>query len=81
MMRSHRRENLSPGEMFPAGDPAYRVSFPRLRSGLKVRVVERGDPESAPVVLVHGLGATMGQNWGYMAPLLAANVERLLAQR
>jgi len=24
-----------------------------------------------PVVLVHGLGATMGENWGYLAPLLA----------
>ncbi len=24
-----------------------------------------------PVVLVHGLGATMGENWGYIAPLLA----------
>jgi triacylglycerol lipase len=24
-----------------------------------------------PVVLVHGLGATMGENWSYMAPLLA----------
>src|SRR6202521_2770988 len=59
MIRSHRRDNLSPGEMFPAGDPAYRVSFPRLRSGLKVRVVERGDPESPPVVLVHGLGCSV----------------------
>lgn len=25
-----------------------------------------------PVVLVHGLGATMAENWGYLAPLLAA---------
>ncbi|MDQ6690053.1 MAG: alpha/beta hydrolase [Gemmatimonadota bacterium] len=56
MIKSRRRDNLSPGEMFPAGDPAYRVSYPRLRSGLKVRVVERGDPESPPVVLVHGWG-------------------------
>jgi 4,5:9,10-diseco-3-hydroxy-5,9,17-trioxoandrosta-1(10),2-diene-4-oate hydrolase len=59
MIKSHRRENLSPGEMFPAGDPAYRVSFPRLRSGLKVRVLERGDPESPPVVLIHGWGCSV----------------------
>jgi hypothetical protein len=25
-----------------------------------------------PVVLVHGLSATMSQNWGYLSPLLAA---------
>jgi triacylglycerol lipase len=25
-----------------------------------------------PVVLVHGLGATMAENWGYISPLLAA---------
>src|SRR2546423_9613898 len=59
MIKSHRRDNLSPGEMFPAGEPAYRVSFPRLRSGLKVRVVERGDPESPPVVLIHGWGCSV----------------------
>src|SRR6202521_3125551 len=59
MIRSHRLENLSPGEMFPAGDPAYRVSFARLRSGLKVRAVERGDPKSPPVVLVHGWGCSV----------------------
>jgi epoxide hydrolase 4 len=53
-----RRLSLSPGEMFPFGEPAYRVSFPRLRSGLKIRVVERGDPASPPVVLVHGLGCS-----------------------
>ena len=59
MTKSRRRDNLSPGEMFPAGDPAYRVSYPRLRSGLKVRVVERGDPEWPPVVLIHGWGCSV----------------------
>ena len=44
--------------MFPAGDPAYRVSFPRLRSGTKIRVVERGEPACPPVLLVHGWGCS-----------------------
>ena len=45
--------------MFPAGDPAYRVSFPRLRSGIRIRVVERGDPSSPPILLVHGWGCSV----------------------
>lgn len=58
MIRFRRRDNLSPGEMFPAGDPAYRVSFPVLSSGTKIRVVERGEPTSPPVLLVHGWGCS-----------------------
>src|SRR6476469_1055935 len=54
-----RRDYLRPGEMFPAGDPAYRVRFPRLRSGIKVRVVERGDPEAPPVLMIHGWGCSV----------------------
>lgn len=59
MIRLNRRDNLSPGEMFPAGDPAYRVSFPRLRSGIRIRVVERGEPTSPPLLLVHGYGCSV----------------------
>jgi pimeloyl-ACP methyl ester carboxylesterase len=58
MIRFKRRGYLSPGEMFPGSDPDYRVSFPRLRSGLKVRVVERGAPDAPPVVLLHGWGCS-----------------------
>ena len=54
MNRVRRRGRLSPGEMFPAGDPAYRVSYPRLRSGIKIRVVETGNPASPPVLFVPG---------------------------
>jgi pimeloyl-ACP methyl ester carboxylesterase len=71
MIRFVRRRNLSPGEMFPAGDPAYRVSFPRLRSGIKVRVVERGDPSSSAIVLVHG--------WGCSAYVFRRNMPALAA--
>ena len=60
---------LSPGEMFPTGDPAYRVSYPRLASGIKIRVVERGDPDSPPVLLVHG--------WGCSAYVFRQNIPAL----
>jgi pimeloyl-ACP methyl ester carboxylesterase len=59
MLGSGRRKVLTPGEMFPADEPAYRVSFPRLRSGLKVRVIERGDPAASAVVFVHGWGCSV----------------------
>ena len=58
MTGKSRRGYLRPGEMFPAGDPAYRVTFPRLRSGLKIRVVERGDRKAPPVLLIHGWGCS-----------------------
>jgi len=58
MIRFSRRDNLSPGEMFPAGDVAYRVSFPVLSSGTKIRVVERGGRTLPPVLLVHGWGCS-----------------------
>jgi pimeloyl-ACP methyl ester carboxylesterase len=59
MIGSRRRHVLSPGEMFPAGDPAYRVSFPQLRSGIRIRAVERGDLASPPVVLIPGWGCSV----------------------
>src|SRR4051812_130101 len=58
MIRFRRRRLLGPGEMFPASEAGYRVSFPRLRSGLKVRVVERGEASARPILLVHGWGCT-----------------------
>ena len=54
MIGLNRRRTLSPGEMFPAGEPGYRVAFRRLRCGLTIRVVERGDQAAPPVLLVHG---------------------------
>ncbi|HKR10373.1 MAG TPA: alpha/beta hydrolase [Gemmatimonadaceae bacterium] len=53
-----RRGYLRPGEMFPAGDPGYRVSFPRLRSGIRVRVVEKGNVSAPPVLMIHGWGCS-----------------------
>src|SRR5256885_1862090 len=58
-MIGSRRRVLGPGEMFPSGDTAYRVHFPRLRSGLKVRVVECGDARLPPVLFVPGWGCSV----------------------
>jgi pimeloyl-ACP methyl ester carboxylesterase len=78
MIRFGRRRNLSSGEMFPAGDAAYRVSFPRLRSGIMIRVVERGDPTSPPIVLIHGWGCT-AYVFRYNMPALAEAGFRAIA--
>ncbi len=54
-----RRGRIPPGEMFPAGDPSYRVSFIGLESGIRIRVVERGDPNAMPVLMLPGWGSTV----------------------
>jgi abhydrolase domain-containing protein 6 len=58
MIRLHRRDALSPGEMFPAAQPGYHVIFLRLRTGLRVRVVESGDATAPVVLFVHGWGCS-----------------------
>ena len=45
--------------MFPAKEPGYRVSFVRLASGIRIRVVERGDESGLPVLLLPGWGSTV----------------------
>jgi non-heme chloroperoxidase len=66
-----RRGRLPPGEMFPARDPGYRVSFLPLASGIRVRVVERGDPGGMPVVMLPGWGSTV-YIWRRNFPAVAA---------
>lgn len=78
MIGSGRRNSLTPEEMFPAGEPAYRVSFPRLRTGIKIRAVERGDPGGPPVVLVHGWGCS-AYTFHRNLPALAASGFRAIA--
>lgn len=77
MSGSRRRNSLTPDEMFPAGEPAYRVSFPRLRSGLKIRAVELGDPASPPLLLVHGLGCSAYTFQRNMPVLAAAGIRTI----
>jgi pimeloyl-ACP methyl ester carboxylesterase len=78
MIGFRRRHVLTPGEMFPAGDPAYRVSFPQLRSGLRVRVIERGDSSSPPVVLIPGWGCSV-YTYNRNMPALAEAGFRVIA--
>lgn len=78
MIRSRRRVRITPSQIFPAGNPEYRTSFPRLRSGLAIRVVERGDPASPPVLLVPGWGCSV-YSYRYTMPALAAAGFRAIA--
>jgi pimeloyl-ACP methyl ester carboxylesterase len=64
--------------MFPARDPTYRVSFPRLASGIRIRAVERGDPAAPPIVLVHGWGCTV-YVFRYNMPRIADAGYRVIA--
>jgi pimeloyl-ACP methyl ester carboxylesterase len=49
------RGRLSPAEMFPAGDARFRTSYIPTQTGLRLRVVECGDPRAAEtVVCLHG---------------------------
>jgi len=78
MIGSRRRHVLSPGEMCPAGDPAYRVSFLQLRSGIRIRAVERGDPASPPVLLIPGWGCSV-YTYNRNMPVLADAGFRVIA--
>ena len=54
-MESESRR-LLPSELYPAGYDDVVARFVTLKSGLRVRVVEAGDPGANPVVLVPGWG-------------------------
>ena len=58
--------------MFPAGDAAIRVRWVPLPSGLRLRVAESGAPGAAPILLLHGWGASIYMWRDWFAPLAAA---------
>jgi pimeloyl-ACP methyl ester carboxylesterase len=64
------RRSRRPAELWPAGDPAYRVRRV-VADGTAVRVIERGDPAAPAAVLVPG--------WACSAYALHANVPAVLA--
>jgi pimeloyl-ACP methyl ester carboxylesterase len=60
--------------MFPAGAPDIRTRQVRLSDGVALRVAESGDPQGAPVLLVHGWAASLYMWRAWFAPLAAAGL-------
>jgi 4,5:9,10-diseco-3-hydroxy-5,9,17-trioxoandrosta-1(10),2-diene-4-oate hydrolase len=58
--------------MFPAGAGHVRVRNVTLRSGLVLRVAESGERGNAPVLLIHGWGASIFMWRAWFAPMAAA---------
>src|SRR6478672_1367956 len=77
-MAPFARRGLAPGEMFPAGEPEYRVSFVKLRSGIRVRAIERGARKAPPVLFIPGWGSTV-YIWRRNLPAIAAAGFRAIA--
>lgn len=71
MLVSLLRGRLLPHEWYPANEPALAARFLELPGGERVRVVEGGDPAAAPVLFVHGWGASAY----YYRKLLPAVIE------
>lgn len=63
---------------FPSGDPDYTERFVLLRSGLRVRTVERGDELAPPVLLIPGWGCS-AYSYRHTMPALAAAGFRAIA--
>lgn len=64
--------------MFPAGVAGITTRMLLVRSGLRVRLLEAGPSQGAPVILVHGWGACV-YTFRYVAPALARAGRRVLA--
>ncbi|MEO7455207.1 MAG: alpha/beta fold hydrolase, partial [Gemmatimonadaceae bacterium] len=58
--------------MFPAGAAHVRVRWLALPGGVSIRVAESGDASGAPVLLLHGWGASLYMWRDWFAPLAAA---------
>ena len=64
--------------MFPAGVAGITTRVLRMRSGLRVRLLEAGPADGAPVLLVHGWGACV-YTFRRAVPALARAGRRVLA--
>jgi pimeloyl-ACP methyl ester carboxylesterase len=69
---------LTPEAMYPAGASAIRTRFLQTPSCAVVRVIESGPPDGAPVVCVHGWGASV-YTFRSTVPTLTALGKRCIA--
>jgi len=75
---SSRRKHLAPEMMWPAQDASSRARWVTLPDGEQVRIVESGDGEAPPVVLLHGWGCS-AYAWRFMVPSIVAAGYRTVA--
>lgn len=68
---------LPPEEIFPAGRPDLRSFFVEVASGMRVRVVEAGHPDSPPVVFLPGWGCSAYIFRDTLEPVAAAGYRSL----
>lgn len=73
-----RTTPIAPDAMYPARDPVARARHVVLGDGERVRVVEAGPADGAPVVLLHGWGCS-AFFWRHLIPPLAADGWRVVA--
>ncbi len=75
---SRRAVPLAPDAMYPARDASAAARWVTLPDGERVRVVETGDVDAPPVVLLHGWGCS-AYAWRYLTGPLAAAGWRTIA--
>lgn len=68
------KQRLPPEKMFPAGESGYRVRHIVLADRSSVRVVECGNEDGAPLLLVHGWGCSAFAFHENISALAAAGV-------
>lgn len=75
---ARRAVPLAAEAMYPANDPTAIAFWITLEDGERVRVVQTGDPDAPPLLLLHGWGCSAFA-WRYLAQPLAEAGWRAIA--
>ena len=71
-----RARPIPEAERYPAGTP-FRAQY-RIVDGTRLRMIDSGNGGGTPVVLIHGIGASM-YGWRYAVPAIVAAGYRVVA--